>query len=271
MKAKLIFAICALFLSSAALAAKPVVTPGQTIVNGNTVTLSGTVYDMDGDIAGVSDLFGMMPCELNNYGYVATYTCSPEVTFEPGYHEITMIAVDAAGNYSDPAYAGFTIEEQESVAPVLSAVVANTTDAENVTITGAVNDTDGDIDSVKVVFGGIAADIACDYEGTDFAGTFTCELGALEAGDYAVNIVAEDAAENTATEVVEFSIGTFNECVTATNQEHVMNGRAYTSGYWFSVAYKAIGSEDNLGAYGFTTTSLQQTGENSWTKVDSCE
>jgi predicted secreted protein len=65
------------------------------------------------------------------------------------------------------------------------------------------------------------------------------------------------------------------QCITADNQEHIAQGRAYRCGYSFFPRACAVGSDDNLGwLYGSSSsqppTSVQETAENYWEKVDSC-
>jgi C1A family cysteine protease len=58
------------------------------------------------------------------------------------------------------------------------------------------------------------------------------------------------------------------ECVTTDNLTHISQGRAYRCGWWQACA---VGSRDNLGrARSSVVSSLQETSENYWEKVDSC-
>jgi hypothetical protein len=64
-------------------------------------------------------------------------------------------------------------------------------------------------------------------------------------------------------------------CVTAAVSEHVDHGRAYskTVGFWFwaETTYFAKGSNDALGESSEMNVSLQESGEGSWGRVDSCQ
>lgn len=60
------------------------------------------------------------------------------------------------------------------------------------------------------------------------------------------------------------------QCHTATNDQHVASERADKTGWWIFTGYRAKGSGDSLGSGGDDTTSLKETSEKYWEKVDSC-
>ena len=101
----------------------------------------------------------------------------------------------------------------------------------------------------------------------------TVDVSELSDGEYEAEVYAIDDTDlQSESAWVEFSIGSAS-CVTATNYEHVNEGRAYKGGFFDMYAY-AIGSDDSLGfagsKYYSTKTSLVESA-GGWVKVDSCD
>jgi len=103
--------------------------------------------------------------------------------------------------------------------------------------------------------------------------SFSKRYDNLADGEYKAVITASDAQGHSSNPAdLMFKIGAAAvTCVTASNPEHLSNGRAHGCG-WFLTRACANGSNDSLGFnFSWNTTSLRQTGEDNWVKVDSCQ
>lgn len=230
-------------------------------LDGNTLTITGTASDVDGDLNRVllSNGIGQQLCEGT-----ATFVCTITVT-TIGEYTFYVIADDVAGNtseYVDPII--FTYQGQ---APTIDSYQYST-DGLTITFTGTASDVDGDLDRVVMTLGA-AGGVNC--TGT---ATFTCSWTATEAGTYTIGLAAYDALDQVGSiPQIEITVQDQGECITDTNYNHVAAERAYVGGISNLYAY-AVGSDDDLGLYGSiyysTTTSLEETSAGVWTKVSSC-
>lgn len=101
--------------------------------------------------------------------------------------------------------------------------------------------------------------------------SFSKRYDNLPDGDYTATVTATDDQGNTSNPVSKsFRIGAQQACVTATNPTHAANGRAHACGFFFLSAC-ANGSNDSLGFnFFFVTTSVRQSGPDTWVRVDRC-
>ena len=58
---------------------------------------------------------------------------------------------------------------------------------------------------------------------------------------------------------------------TSTNDEHVANGRATKTSSWFYSTYYAVGSNESLGYYGTTSTTLYENSPGYFSKIEDCQ
>ena len=227
------------------------------------LTVTATVTDVNDDIDSVT-------LEYANGGVVATcsasgdiYTCSIN-NHEIGTFSFVVKAADATARTATSTAIEVVFTEQQDSPPSVDSY-DHSVSGSTVTITGVASDVDGDLRSVVVI--GLVAPLTCQSLNTS-TGEFSCELTGLEAGDYTVNLVATDAAGNESAQAgpISFTIEDEGQCYTAVNNDHVAAGRAYVQ---YSVLVYATGSKDYLGM-GTNTTSLQESSDGVWTKVNSC-
>ncbi len=232
----------------------------ETNITDDTLTITGTASDPDGDL------------ETIYYHNGSTYyTCTGTENFTCtitdlaiGDYSVELLAVDATGSESERV----TVEYQyNGQAPVIE-THSYTTDGLTVTFTGTASDVDGNLDRVVLTLGA-AGGVLC--TGTE---TFTCSWTADEAGTYAIGLAAYDEQELSGiVDQIQITVAEQGECITDTNYNHVAAGRAYVGGLSNLYAY-AVGSDDDLGLYGSsyysTTTSLEETSTGYWTMVTTC-
>lgn len=232
----------------------PVIGAWDMVVNGSTVTVTGTASDDDGDLSGVEG-------QIHVSGFACTGTASFTCIIEnasTGNHAVKLRAVDAAGNYSD-----WTEERNAAVlgvAPIInSASVA--VDGQKVTITVTGTDSDGDI--VGAILEMIDGRLPCGGEGA-----MVCVREGLAVGNYTAKVQLTDAQMNLSEFYdVEFTIDPIvSSCVTAANSTHASEGRATVS---YGILVYAVGSNDYLGITS-ATTSLEETAPNNWVMQTSC-
>ena len=232
----------------------------ETNITGDTLTITGTASDPDGDL------------ETIYYNNGSTYyTCTGTENFTCtitglaiGDYSVELLALDATGTESERV----TVEYQyNGQAPVIE-THSYATDGLTITFTGTASDVDGNLDRVVLTLGA-AGGVLC--TGTE---TFTCTWTAEQAGTYQIGLAAYDALNLVGTiPQIDITVADQGECITDTNFNHVEAGRAYVGGLSNLYAY-ATGSDDDLGLYGSsyysTSTSLEETSQGYWTKVDSC-
>ncbi|THB70247.1 MAG: DUF5011 domain-containing protein [Gammaproteobacteria bacterium] len=236
----------------------PVINNTHASVSGNTVTITGNVNDADGneDIKEVI-LYGEgggIYCEGT-----ANFACTVHDTPE-GQYSWQVKAVDNAGNQSELENVNFEITGNSK--PTID-THQYTTDGLTVTFTGTASDPDGNLDRVVLALGA-AGGVVCDG-----AANFTCTWTATQSGTYALGVVAIDTLDTYSDQAGPYQI-TLEEqvetCFTTTNQEHVDANRASLR---YNILVYANGSNDYLGMTG-DTTSLQETSDDVWEKVASC-
>ena len=232
----------------------------ETNITGDTLTITGTASDPDGDL------------ETIYYDNGRTYyTCTGTENFTCtitglaiGDYSVELLAVDATGSESERV----TVEYQyNGQAPTIDSYEYST-DGMTITFTGTASDVDGNLDRVVMTLGAVGGEICTGAE------TFTCTWTAHQAGTYPIGLAAYDAQDLIGTiPQIEITVSEQGECITDTNYNHVDAGRAYVGGLSNLYAF-AVGSDDDLGLYGSTyystTTSLEETSTGVWTKVDSC-
>lgn len=99
---------------------------------------------------------------------------------------------------------------------------------------------------------------------------FSKQYANLADGQYTAEVTAtDDQDQDSVPDIKPFSIPSDKVCFTETNGTHVTAGRAHRCGF-FNLFYCANGSNDALGFFQGTTTSLQQTAPGNWTKVPGC-
>jgi hypothetical protein len=95
---------------------------------------------------------------------------------------------------------------------------------------------------------------------------------ALSAGTHQITLTASDVQGATGTTIMEITVNNPGQCVTADNLDHIAQGRAYNCGI-FDAHACAVGSGLDLGwahRYYSQTSSIQETSDSHWEKVDSC-
>ncbi len=238
----------------------PTIDSYEYSIEGNTLTVTGTASDVNGDLEAVIMVIsaGPMTCEGTE-----TFTCTI-TSISIGDNAISLYAADAAGNESEAI--DFTVT-YSGTAPTIDSYEYST-DGLTVTFTGTASDVDGDLDRIVMTLGILGGEICTGTE------TFTCTWTAETAGTYAIGLAAYDTNGLVDTiPQIEITVSEQGECITDTNYNHVAAGRAYQGGLSNLYAY-AVGSDDDLGLYGSTyystTTSLEETSPGYWTKVTSC-
>ncbi len=159
------------------------------------------------------------------------------------------------------------------VAPVITNYQLSV-DGNSVVISGAASDANGDLDYVIVEETTTDTSITC--TGTE---QYNCTFSNLAPGNYSFTILATDKTGLDSQQVGPLN-ATIDDtpppetCVTATNYDHVAEGRAYEDVVWYTSYSYATGSGDSLGLTGSiwysTSTSLQEQTEGYWIEVNSC-
>ncbi|THB73767.1 MAG: DUF5011 domain-containing protein [Gammaproteobacteria bacterium] len=235
--------------------AAPTIDSYEYSIDGNTLTVTGTASDVNGDLQNVVMVSGSGPITCTGTN---NFTCSIS-GLAIGDNDVQLIANDAASNSSIPEV--FTVSYQGQ-APVIDSYDYST-DGLTITFTGTASDVDGNLDRVVMTLGAVGGEICTGTE------TFTCTWTAQQAGTYSVGLAAYD--ERNLTDVVDQIEITVEDqaqqCFTAINSEHASNGRAELK---YNVLYYSIGGGDYLGMAGDTTSLEQQTQPGNWVKVSSC-
>ena len=239
----------------------PVIESYEVNVTGSTITVSGTSSDIDGDIKKTILAIGGagIVCE-GAENWVCTVTNAPTGTFA------AQIRVsDSYNNRADSEYFNITVDG--SAKPIIDSYNWSQ-NGNTVTVTGTASDADGDLS--EIIVDGTPGNASC--SGTD---SFTCTVSDLAPGTYTFSLIAMDAEGNSSdsTGYYTFTVEEAGECITATNYQHIQDGRAYAGGLMNMYAY-AQGTDDDLGLAGSTyysaTTSLEETSSGVWAKVSNC-
>ncbi len=157
-----------------------------------------------------------------------------------------------------------------SYAPVVTIEEKSISKDGVVTIAASATDPNGDL-VPGVVYESDISPSFCELVGP----VHYCSYGPLAEGEYTIYVSAYDKLGNTSErEVIEIKIGGNETCISSTNLQHINEGRAYAGGTLDLYAY-AIGSDNSLGLKGSqyysTATSLKESSDGFWEKVDSCE
>ncbi|THB66833.1 MAG: hypothetical protein D6B27_05845 [Gammaproteobacteria bacterium] len=238
----------------------------NAVVNGSSVTITGSASDVDGDMAAAIVYFqgGGLQCT----GMAADFNCQLSVT-QSGTYQAQVKVVDVQMNDSNIVDVEFTIVDVEHN-PILSVSGWNA-NGDTFTANGTASDEDGDLDRVELT--GLPT-------GTLNCGTgFNCSVTGLGAGTYNLYLTAYDSNGNASDTYgpMTFTVEEVHNCVTATNYEHVNAdpARAISQTSWWTTNAVAVGSGDSLGSVGSqwysVTTSLEETSSGYWEKVDSCQ
>ncbi|THB73007.1 MAG: hypothetical protein D6B28_04570 [Gammaproteobacteria bacterium] len=167
----------------------------------------------------------------------------------------------------------FSVGKCPSTQPVAPSIIDYSYDVQdlNLTITGKAIDDNNDIKEVIASVVGVGV-VICDGT-TDF----TCSFTNLEPGPYNVTIEANDSSGLSSKPIVfdlEVKNTPVGDCITATNYDHVEEGRAYSKSVWYVANAYANGSDDHMGYTGSVwysaTSSLQEESSGYWVVVDSC-
>jgi hypothetical protein len=235
-------------------------------VCGETVTISGTASDVNGDIERVSVtvlIHGYIEVTIDAVG---TEQFSAELSVPPGNYAAWAEAIDERGQSSGDSEPIFfhVLEPQPPIIESFEASVTNDT----VRLSGTASDVNNDIDFVMLAVlenGEVVASVIAD--GTSaFSGT----IDALAPGSYQARAQAFDDGGfvSDPSELLDFTIEVpSTSCIVATNSEHVSAGRAVF--VWRRMRYEAVGSGDSLGRRSWATTSLDGSGD-FWSRVEAC-
>ena len=244
--------------------AAPTITSLNAAVVGDTVNLSGTASDPNGDITVVkltiSSAFSSTPPITVSAGGTTTFSVS--VALVPGDYTVVAQAFDSAGlSSSVTAPVAFSIlpfaaPRIASIAVALSGV--------DVTISGTASDVNNDMTLVQItilqgpnVIAGVAATGTVSWQG---------KISTLLPGAYSARAQAFDATGRVSGFSVLIPFTITDRCVVDTNAHHVTAGRAtFTS----KNGYRALGSNDALGKNANTLTALQGSG-GLWKRMVSC-
>ena len=244
--------------------AAPTITSLNAAVVGDTVNVSGTASDPNGDITVVkltiSSAFSSTPPITVSASGTTTFSVS--VALVPGDYTVVAQAFDSAGlSSSVTAPVAFSIlpfaaPRIESIAVAVSGV--------DVTISGAASDVNNDMTLVQItilqgpnVIAGVAATGTVSWQG---------KISTLLPGAYSARAQAFDATGRVSGFSVLIPFTIIDRCVVDTNAHHVTAGRAtFTS----KNGYRALGSNDALGKNANTLTALQGSG-GLWKRMVSC-
>ena len=244
--------------------AAPTVTSLNAAVVGDTVNVSGTASDPNGDIRVVkltiTSAFSSTPPITVTAGGTTTFSLS--ISLVPGDYTVVAQAFDAAGlSSSVTAPVAFSIlpfaaPKIDSIAVAISGV--------DVTISGAASDVNNDMTLVQItilqgpnVIAGVAATGTLSWQG---------KISTLLPGAYSARAQAFDATGRVSgfSALIPFTI--IDRCVVDTNAHHLTAGRAtFTS----KNGYRALGSNDALGKNADTLTALQGSA-GLWKRLVSC-
>ncbi len=161
----------------------------------------------------------------------------------------------------------------DPIAPVITDYELSV-NGNSIVISGTASDANNDLD--YVIAEEVSTDTTLTCIGTE---QFTCTFSNLPAGEYSFTLQATDK-----TNLISQQVGPLNAtvddtpppetCVTATNYDHVAEGRAYEDVIWYTSYSYATGSGDSLGLTGSvwysTSTSLQEETAGYWVEVNSC-
>ncbi|MFL0810033.1 MAG: DUF5011 domain-containing protein [Agarilytica sp.] len=179
-----------------------------------------------------------------------------------GQYHYEVRGADTSGLVSDVSVASFTIDRVE--APVITSVEV-TTAGQTANVSVVATDGNDDIDQLTIVLDGVDLQ---NYSNSN-NGTWSINYSDLAVGTHDVEISVTDLAGNTSlVETRRFEVSAVQSCYTASNNEHVNEGRAYTNVvgetcfgtfcFGGATTYFANGSDDNMGASATATTSLNE-------------
>ncbi len=221
---------------------------------GNSVFISGTANDADGDLDRVIvtiDDEDILCIDADEF------TCELGELL-PGTYAASVTAYDSFDSPSDP-YAIEVVVSEES-APTIDSFDYYVAE-QNIRVTGTASDADNDLSYIQLEYANGEKSWNC-------SGTydFECLILDHEVGTYDFVIAAYDEAGNRSQSEV-FTIEFLPaECIEDTNANHFAAGRAVKKYYYL---YYSTGVEDYLG-YSFTRTSLRKVPSSGWEKVASC-
>ncbi len=248
-----------------------------TQLNHDEAEITGVASDRNGDLDRVVLIYytetssaNFVGVNLDNTQYLdcvgtANFTCSVDfVNFPLPVGEevgLVLVAYDKA-EHADSVVVPITRPEPDQPQAPVVVSVESSVNGFDITITTNIVDANDDISSVNLLLDSAYYD-CIDNSG----GNYICNATVLGAGNYSAKIIAEDAGGlmgESQTFTVE--VADVFSCYTATNQEHINEGRASLR---YNVLVYANGSNDYLGQAG-DTSSIEEASPNVWSKVESC-
>ncbi|THB69162.1 MAG: DUF5011 domain-containing protein [Gammaproteobacteria bacterium] len=232
------------------------------------VVVTGTASDPDGDIDRV--VLGLGAATGIYCEGTTSFTCTLDwdaYGFEVGAEvSLSVSAWDSREAVSNiETFLLTRPEKQDSVPPVISNI-QQTREGTVEIVTVDITDVDGDLAGAFLYRIDDIGRVDC-YNTS--GSQYRCEMQ-LQGASYATmtwKVRAYDHAENV-TDSSEFTVVWEEQasCFTAANSDHINAGRAELR---YNILAYAIGSGDYLGMSG-DTTSLEETSDDVWTKVTSC-
>ncbi len=259
--------------------------PEPPIIESYTITklthdeakITGEASDQNGDLDRIELIYfdesntgEVMGVNIGTSQYVScsgtnNFTCTIDfanVTLPVGTESgLILMAYDREAHSASQAIYITRPDQEPLQAPVITSTGFNVNGFE-ITAFAEVVDANEDIENVNLLVG--SAYYSCSASGGN---QYTCVATVLAAGNYNAKIIAEDHSGLKAeSPIVVVEIIDENSCFTAQNQTHINEGRASLR---YNVLVYANGSDDYLGQSA-DTSSIEETSQGNWSKVDSC-